>query len=221
MRVLVVEDEERLARSIVRLLTDAGMSVDHAADGNDGLWRARECSYDVLVLDRMLPGLDGATLCRTLRDEADPTPILMLTAMASIDDETDGFDAGADDYLRKPFSPKVLLARVHALSRRGAVAPACLVVGDLELDPQQRTCSRAGSAVELTPREFAVLEALARRSPAVVPKGELLDLVWGFDFEGDPSIVEVYVSYLRRKVDRGYEQPLIHTARGVGYRLVA
>jgi DNA-binding response OmpR family regulator len=217
--VLVIEDEERLARSIARALEDSGMTVDVAPDGGTGLWRAREMTYDAITLDRMLPGLDGEAVCRTLRAEGCATPILMLTALTADDDELDGFDAGADDYLRKPFSPGVLIARLHALTRRGSIGTSVLRVGDLELDPRQIVCTRAGTGIALTAREFAVLEALVRRSPAVVSKRELLDLVWGFEFEGDPAIVEVYISYLRRKVDRGAGHPLIHTVRGAGYRV--
>ncbi len=219
MRVLIIEDEERLARSIARALEDSGMSVDVASDGDTGLWRAREMAYDAITLDRMLPGMGGEEVCRTLRSEGCTAPILMLTALTADGDELDGFDAGADDYLRKPFSPGVLVARLHALVRRGQVGPSVLRVGDLELDPRLITCARAGVDIPLTVREFAVLEALVRRSPAVVSKRELLDLVWGFEFEGDPAIVEVYISYLRRKIDRTAEHPLIHTVRGAGYRV--
>jgi DNA-binding response OmpR family regulator len=217
--VLVIEDEERLARSIARALEDSGMSVDIANDGDTGLWRAREMTYDAITLDRMLPGTSGEAVCRTLRSEGCTAPILMLTALTADGDEMDGFDAGADDYLRKPFSPGVLVARLHALARRGPVGPSVLRVEDLELDPRRIACSRGGVDIALTVREFAVLEALVRRSPAVVSKRELLDLVWGFEFEGDPAIVEVYISYLRRKIDRTAEQPLIHTVRGAGYRV--
>ncbi len=219
MRVLVIEDEERLARSIARALQDSGMSVDIAADGRTGLWRAREMPYDAITLDRMLPDIAGEELCRTLRSEGCSTPILMLTALTTEGEELDGFDAGADDYLRKPFSPAVLVARLRSLSRRGPVSPSVLHVDDLAVDPRLMTCTRAGTDIALTAREFAVLEALVRRSPAVVSKRELLDLVWGFEFDGDPAIVEVYISYLRRKVDRGADRSLIHTLRGAGYRV--
>lgn len=221
MRVLVIEDEERLARSIARALQDSGMSVDIAADGRTGLWRAREMPYDAITLDRMLPDIAGEELCRTLRSEGCSTPILMLTALTTEGEELDGFDAGADDYLRKPFSPAVLVARLRSLSRRGPVSPSVLHVDDLAVDPRLMTCTRAGTDIALTAREFAVLEALVRRSPAVVSKRELLDLVWGFEFDGDPAIVEVYISYLRRKIDRGADRSLIHTLRGAGYRVGA
>lgn len=221
MRVLVIEDEERLARSIARALQDAGMSVDVATDGETGLWRAREMPYDAITLDRMLPDIAGAEVCRMLRSEGCATPILMLTALTTEGDEVDGFDAGADDYLRKPFSPAVLVARLRSLSRRGPVSSSVLLVDDLAVDPRLMTCTRGGTEIALTAREFAVLEALVRRSPAVVSKRELLDLVWGFEFEGDPAIVEVYISYLRRKIDRHADRPLIHTLRGAGYRVGA
>lgn len=221
MRVLVIEDEDRLARSIARALQDSGMSVDIAADGRTGLWRAREMPYDAITLDRMLPDIGGAELCRTLRSEGCSTPILMLTALTAEGEELDGFDAGADDYLRKPFSPAVLVARLRSLTRRGPLGAAVLSVDDLAVDPRLMTCTRGGNDIALTAREFAVLEALVRRSPAVVSKRELLDLVWGFEFDGDPAIVEVYISYLRRKIDRGADRPLIHTVRGAGYKVGA
>jgi DNA-binding response OmpR family regulator len=216
--VLVVEDDEALAESIARALRD-GFAVDVEHDGLAGLWRATEMTYDVIILDVMLPGMKGGEVCRTLRSRGVQTPVLMLTALVHDDDEHGGFDAGADDYVRKPFSPRLLVARAHALARRGASTPPVVTVGGLSLDPRRRTCSRDGEPVALTSREFAVLEALLRRSPTVVSKRELLDLVWGFDFEGDPSIVEVYVSYIRRKIDKGRPASTISTVRGAGYRV--
>ncbi len=219
MRVLVVEDDEALAESIARALRDGGFDVDVEHDGLAGLWRATEMTYDVIVLDLMLPGMKGGEVCRNLRTRGVQTPVLMLTALGRDDDERDGFDAGADDYVRKPFQPHLLVARAHALARRGASAPSVVTVGGLSLDPRRRACARDGEPLALTPREFAVLEALLRRSPAVVSRRELLDLVWGFDFDGDPSIVEVYISYLRRKVDRPGGASVISTVRGAGYRV--
>lgn len=220
MRVLLVEDETRLAASVARGLEAESMSVDIAADGLDGLWRAREGKYDVIVLDIMLPEMNGYEVCRTLRSEEVWTPILMLTAKDGEYDEADAFELGADDYLRKPFSHVVLVARLRSLGRRAiSPRPNNLRVGDLDLDPSTMSCARGGVAVDLTPREFALLEALMRRSPEVVPKDELLGLVWGMDFEGDPNIIEVYIGYLRRKIDRPFDAASLRTVRGAGYQL--
>lgn len=198
------------------------MSVDIAATGTDGLWRAREGNYDAIVLDIMLPEINGYEVCRTLRSEEVWTPILMLTAKDGEYDEADAFELGADDYLRKPFSHVVLVARLRSLLRRGGAArPTALTVGDLVLDPGTRSCSRAGTEIELTQREFSLLEAMMRRAPEVVPKAELIDLVWGMDFEGDPNIIEVYIGYLRRKIDRPFATQSLRTVRGVGYQLKA
>lgn len=169
----------------------------------------------------MLPGMNGYEVCRTLRAEDDWTPILMLTAKDGEYDEAEGLELGADDYLRKPFSLMVLVARLRALVRRGQAAPSLVrQVGDLVLDPGTRSCRRGGDPIELTPREFAVLEVLMRRAPDVVAKHELIDEVWGIDFDGDPNIVEVYVGYLRRKIDRPFSVATLRTVRGVGYQVV-
>ncbi len=221
MRVLLVEDETTLADSVGRGLAAEGMAVDHVADGLDGLWRAREGNYDAIVLDIMLPGMNGYEVCRTLRREEIWTPILMLTAKDGEYDEADAFDLGADDYLRKPFSHVVLVARLRSLARRARPTPAAnLTVDDLVVDPGAMTCSRQGTRIDLTPREFSVLTALLRRAPDVVAKQDLLDTVWGIDFEGDPNIVEVYVGYLRRKIDRPFGTETVRTVRGVGYQIV-
>lgn len=220
MHVLLVEDEITLADSIRRGLVAEGMTVDHAADGLDGLWKAREGSYDVVVLDILLPGCNGYEVCRTLRAEEVWTPILMLTAKEGEYDEADAFELGADDYLRKPFSHVVLVARLRSLVRRAQSTPTVtLSVDDLVVDPGAVTCARAGESIDLTPREFSLLVALLRRSPDVVAKHDLLDAVWGIDFEGDPNIVEVYVGYLRRKIDRPFGTETVRTVRGVGYRI--
>ena len=223
MRILIVEDEERLAASVARGLEADGFDVDVVHDGTDGLWRAREGRYAAIVLDIMLPGMNGYEVCRTLRAEENWTPILMLTAKDGEYDEAEGLELGADDYLRKPFSHVVLTARLRALARRGTGAAPAMVhaVGDLTLDPATRRCERSGVGVDLTPREFAVLESLMRRHPDVVPKQELIDDVWGIDFDGDPNIVEVYVGYLRRKVDKPFGVATVRTVRGVGYQVVA
>jgi len=221
MRVLLVEDELTLADSVRRGLEAEGMTVDHVDDGLDGLWRAREGEYDVIVLDIMLPGMNGYEVCRNLREDEVWTPILMLTAKDGEYDEADAFDLGADDYLRKPFSHVVLVARLRSLVRRGATArPSDLTVGDLVLDPGAMQCSRAETQIDLTPREFAVLETLLRRAPQVVSKSELIDAVWGMDFEGDPNIIEVYIGYVRRKIDRPFGTETVKTVRGIGYQAV-
>ena len=222
MRILVVEDEVALAASIRRGLEADGFDVDVVHDGADGLWRAREGVYAAIVLDIMLPGMNGYEVCRTLRAEEIWTPILLLTAKGGEYDEAEGFELGADDYLRKPFSPVVLSARLRALARRGAASPALVLrAGELTFDPATRRCCRGDTEIALTPREQAVLAALLRRSPEVVAKQDLLDEVWGIDFEGDPNIVEVYVGYLRRKVDRPVGTDSVRTARGIGSQVVA
>ncbi|MET9736187.1 response regulator transcription factor [Streptomyces sp. NPDC006458] len=221
MRVLVVEDEERFAAGLKDGLQAEGFAVDVAFDGVDGLWMARENTYDAIVLDIMLPSLNGYRVCRALRGEGDWTPILMLTAKEGVWDEIEGLDTGADDYLTKPAPYAVLLARLRALLRREAhERPAVLAVGDLRLDPAARTVSRAGEQVEVTARELAVLEFLMRRTGEAVSKRTILDHVWGDDFEGDPNIVEVYVRRLRNKIDRPFARDSLRTVRGHGYRLV-
>jgi two-component system, OmpR family, response regulator len=222
MRVLLVEDEERLAGAVARGLRAEGFEVDVTHDGLDGLWRAREGSYAVVVLDIMLPGMNGYEICRTLRRDGVWTPILMLTAKDGEWDEAEAFELGADDYISKPFSFVVLTARLRALARRRPEPrPSELRVGDLQLDPASHTCRVGGVGVDLTPREFGLLEALMRRPGEVVAKKDLLDEVWGLDFEGDPNVVEVYMGYLRRKVDKPFERDQLQTVRGVGYRLAA
>ncbi|MEU6138843.1 response regulator transcription factor [Streptomyces sp. NPDC047081] len=221
MRVLVVEDEERFAAGLKDGLEAEGFAVDVAPDGVDGLWLARENAYDAIVLDIMLPRLNGYRVCRALRAGGDWTPILMLTAKEGEWDEIEGLDTGADDYLTKPVSYAVLLARLRALLRREArERPAVLTAGDLRLDPATRTVTRAGREIEVTARELAVLEFLLRRAGEAVSKRTILDHVWGDDFEGDPNIVEVYVRRLRNKVDRPFGRRSLLTVRGHGYRLV-
>jgi two-component system, OmpR family, response regulator len=222
VRVLVVEDEERLAAGVRAGLEAEGFAVDVAADGVDGLWMAREHPYDAIVLDIMLPGLNGYRVCRSIRADGNWTPILMLTAKDGEWDEVEALDTGADDYLTKPFSHAVLVARLRALFRRGArERPAVLVAGDLRLDPAARRVWRGEVEVELTARELSLLEFLMRRPGEVVSKREILDHVWDLDFEGDPNIVEVYVRHLRNKLDRPFGRDGIETLRGAGYRLAA
>lgn len=222
MRVLVVEDEIHLAQAVADGLTSEGFGVDVVHDGLDGLDRARAQDYGAIVLDILLPGMNGYKVCETLRQEGNWTPILMLTAKTGEYDEAEALDCGADDFLSKPFSFVVLVARLHALARRGT-APRHqeLVCGDLALDPRHHTCRRGDTPIDLTRREHALLEALIRRAGLCVPKWDLLREVWGDDFDGDPNVVEVYVSYLRRKVDAPFGRDSIQTVRGVGYRLVA
>jgi len=222
MRVLVVEDEARLAEGLKRGLEAEGFAVDVAASGTDGLWFARENGYDVILLDIMLPGMSGYRLCEVLRAEQNWTPILMLTAKSGEWDQIEALDTGADDYLTKPFSFAILLARVRALIRRGSTErPTLLEAGDLSVDPATRTVRRGDAVVEVTAREFAVLEYLMRRRGDVVSKREVLENVWDFDFEGDPNIVEVYVGHLRNKLDRPFGRAAIETLRGAGYRLAS
>jgi two-component system OmpR family response regulator len=220
MRVLVVEDEVRLAEAIRRGLTSEGFNVDLAHDGVDGLWKATENRYDAIVLDLMLPGMNGYDVCRTLRGRKVWTPILVLTAKDGDYDEADALDLGADDYLTKPFSFVVLVAHLRALVRRGAPErPAVLAAGDLTLDPSEHRVRRGAVVVDLTPREYGVLEHLMRRSGDVVSKTELLEAVWDTNYDGDVNVVEVYVGYLRRKLDIPFQRHAIETVRGAGYRL--
>ncbi|MBT1676023.1 response regulator transcription factor [Curtobacterium aurantiacum] len=222
MRVLVVDDEVRLADGVRRGLEAEGWAVDVANDGVDGLWHAREFRYDAIVLDLMMPGLSGWAVCAQLRADGDWTPVLMLTAKDGEWDQVEALDAGADDYVTKPFSHPVLVARLRALVRRGArERPTVLTLGDLVVDPAARTVARGATPVELTSREFAVLEYLARHPGQVRSKRDVIENVWDVDFEGDPNIVEVYVGHLRRKLDRPFGRAAIETVRGAGYRLAA
>ncbi len=222
MRVLVVEDEKRLAAGLKNGLEAEGFAVDVALDGTDGLWMAREHPYDAIVLDIMLPGVNGFKVCATLREEGNWTPIVMLTAKDGEFDEAEALDTGADDYLTKPFSYLVLVAHLRAVLRRGTrERPAVLAAGDLRMDPAQRRAWRADQQIELTPRELALLEFLLHRRGEVVSKREILDHVWDYAFEGDQNIVEVYVRHLRNKLDRPFGRTAIETVRGAGYRLAA
>ncbi|AWW37492.1 transcriptional regulator [Streptomyces sp. AS58] len=217
MRLLIVEDEKRLALSLAKGLTAEGYAVDVVHDGLEGLHRASESPYDLIVLDIMLPGLNGYRVCSALRAAGNEVPILMLTAKDGEYDEAEGLDTGADDYLTKPFSYVVLVARVRALLRRRGQSGGSpvLVLGRLRVDTAARRVSLGDEEVTLTAKEFAVLEQLAVRAGEVVSKAEILEHVWDFAYEGDPNIVEVYVSALRRKLGAG----LIRTVRGAGYRL--
>ena len=220
MRVLVVEDEESLAAALQRGLRAEGFAVDTCGTGDEGLARARTGDYDALVLDVMLPGLSGYRVVQTLRAEGVWVPVLMLTAKDGEHDQADALDLGADDYLTKPFSFVVLVARLRALLRRGAPArPAVLRAGDLTLDPAGRRVARGEVAIELTAKEFSLLEHLLRHCDEVVSKSELLAHVWDAHLDSDLNLVEVYVGYLRRKVDAPFGRTQLQTVRGAGYRL--
>src|SRR3990170_4034850 len=221
MYVLLVEDERRLSQVVRRVLEEEGHTVDTAFDGEEGLHIALEGSHDVIVLDVMLPEMDGIQVCRSLRANKLDTPILLLTALDAVDDRVRGLDAGADDYLPKPFAFQELLARLRALSRRKVHSrePTELRVDDLVLDLRRRRAERNGKAIELSPKEFSLLEFLMRNEGRVVTRTQILDHLWGYDYETDSNLVDVYVAYLRRKVDRGHGRALIRTVRGVGYAL--
>jgi two-component system, OmpR family, response regulator len=222
VKVLVVEDDEKIAASVRRGLEAEGFTVDVSGDGLDGRWRATEQHYDVIVLDLMLPGRNGFQVCADLRAAGIWTPVLVLTAKEGDLDEAEALDTGADDYLTKPFSFPVLVARIRALLRRaGGRGPVPVAAGDLRVEPAQHRVWRGDEELALTAREFSVLELLVRRKGEVVSKAEVLDSIWDADFEGDPNIVEVYVRRLRRKVDEPFDRRAIETVRGAGYRLDA
>jgi DNA-binding response OmpR family regulator len=222
VRILIVEDEVGLADMVRGGLVEEGFAVDVMHTGPDGLWAATEHPYDVIVLDIMLPGLSGYEVSRQLRARDVWTPILMLTAKDGEYDQADALDLGADDYLTKPFSFVVLVARLRALARRGApVRPSVMTAGDLSVDPARRRVSRGGTEIALTAREFALLEFLIRNRGDVVTKRAIINNVWDMNFDGDHNIVEVYVRYLRRKIDIPYGRAAIETVRGTGYRLAA
>jgi DNA-binding response OmpR family regulator len=220
MRVLVVEDDKHVALALKRGLTLEGFAVDVGLDGHEGRWLATENTYDAIVLDLMLPGIGGHEICTGLREAGNWTPILVLTAKDAPDDEARALDTGADDFLTKPFSYVVLVARLRALLRRGGgERPVVLKAGDLELDPATHVVRRGETEVPLTPRQFSMLEFMLRRAGTVLPKSEILEHVWDFAFEGDPNIVEVYVGQLRRRIDEPFGRQALQTVRGVGYRL--
>ncbi|MDZ4828291.1 MAG: response regulator transcription factor [Actinomycetota bacterium] len=219
MRLLVVDDEKKLATSLKRGLEADGFAVDVALTGTDGLWMAQEHDYDAIVLDLMLPGVNGYKICEQLRDAGNWTPILILTAKEGDFDETEALDTGADDFLRKPFAHMVLVARLRALLRRQSDRPVVMSAGDLRLDPNQRRCWRGDTELSLRAREFSVLEYLVRNAGTVVSKQDILDHVWNYEYDGDPSLIEVYVRNLRKKIDIPFDRAAIQTIRGSGYRL--
>ena len=220
MRVLVIEDDPKMAALIRRGLTEEGLVVDVADKGEDALWMAGSTDYDALVLDVMLPGIDGFETCRRLRQEGVWSPVIMLTARDAVEDRVAGLDGGADDYLTKPFSFGELMARLRALARRGGAArPAVLEVGNLRLDPATRRVTRGDAEIALSQREFALLEAFMRRPGQALSRLQLLDHAWDYAYENRSNIVDVYVRYLRDKIDRPFDVTSIETLRGHGYRL--
>ena len=223
MRILVVEDDEQTAAYMVKGLTESGYVVDRADNGRDGLFLATSSDFDAVVVDRMLPGLDGLSLIQALRAARVATPVLILSALGQVDDRVQGLRAGGDDYLTKPFAFSELLARSEALLRRrtGPAVVTKLAVGDLEMDLLGRSERRAGRAVDLQPREFRLLEYLMRHAGQVVTRTMLLEGVWDYHFDPQTNVIDVHVSRLRQKIDKGFEAPLLHTVRGAGYCLRA
>lgn len=221
MRILIVEDDTNTADFILKGMRQAGHTPDHADNGKDGLFLALEYPFDVIVLDRMLPGLDGLTILRTLRSAGNNTPVLLLSALGDVDDRVEGLQSGGDDYLVKPFATAELLARIEALSRRGDIRPGdtALRVADLELDRITRTAHRGSRHIELQPREYQLLEYLMLRADQVVTRTMLLEGVWEYHFDPQTNVIDVHISRLRAKIDKGEETPLLHTIRGAGYRL--
>jgi two-component system, OmpR family, response regulator len=220
VRVLIVEDEPKLASIMRRGMRDRGLSADVASRGEDALWMAASTEYAAIVLDVMLPGIDGFETCRRLRADGVWAPVLMLTARGAVADRVDGLDAGADDYLVKPFAFEELLARMRALARRApAERPAVLTVGDLRLDPATREVARSGTPIELSAKEFALLEAFMRRPGVVLSRAQLLEAAWDDAYENRSNVVDVYVKYLRDRIDRPFGSDSIETVRGSGYRL--
>lgn len=220
MRVLVVEDEAKMADLLRRALEREGYAVDVAADGTEALWLGTENPYDAVVLDVVIPPPDGFEVCRGLRDAGRWVPILLLTARDAVEDRVRGLDAGADDHLPKPFSMSELYARLRALTRRAArERPSVLRVGDLALDPASHRVERGGVPVELSPKQFSLLELFMRRPDDVLTRSEILDHAWDFAYDGTSNVVDVYVGYLRDKIDRPFDRRTIETVRGVGYRL--
>jgi len=221
MNVLIVEDDESVARFLKQAVSEAGYAAQVVGDGLVALDAAQTMVYDLILLDRMLPGMDGFEVCRRLRSAQIATPILLITARDTLEDKIEGLDSGADDYVVKPFQVGELLARVRALLRRGTSSPTILRAADLNLDPATRRVTRGGKSVSLSATEYSLLEYLMRNVGRVLTRSMILDHVWQYDFDGNDNVLDVYISYLRSKIDRGRTNPLIHTVRGVGYRLEA
>ena len=223
MRLLIIEDDKNVASFVSKGLQQAGYMVDIADNGKDGLFLATTETYDVIIADRMLPGVDGLTIIRTLRASDITIPVIILSALGEVDDRVDGLKSGGDDYLAKPFAFSELHARVEALTRRqrdsrGAES-SVLEIGDLRMDLLRRQVERAGRKIELQPKEFELLEFLKRHGGQVVTRTMLLEGVWRYHFDPQTNVIDVYISRLRAKIDKGFEQPLLHTVRGAGYRL--
>ncbi len=223
MHILVIEDDLEAAGWLVKGLREAGHVTDHARDGEEGLAMAREGDYDVLIVDRMMPKMDGLTLVRKLREEGDMTPALFLSALGDVDDKVEGLRAGGDDYIAKPYAFSELLARVEVLGRRKTAEPVQtrLKVGDLEMDLLKRKVTRAGKEILLQPREFKLLEYLMRNAGNVVTRTMLLENVWDYHFDPQTNVIDVHISRLRGKIDKEFDKPLLHTIRGAGYMLRA
>jgi two-component system copper resistance phosphate regulon response regulator CusR len=219
MRVLLVEDEKNVAAFIKKGLEEEFYAVDVAEDGDDGLLMALSSDYDLMIFDIMLPGMNGIELCRKLRERGVKKPVLMLTAIDSVQSKVEGLESGADDYLTKPFAFSELLARLKALLRRSADSSSDLMLEDLKIDLLSRRVFREGKEIFLTPKEFAMLEYLLRNKGRVLSRTQIIENVWGYNFDPSTNIVDVHVKFLREKIDRGYERALIHTVRGVGYML--
>ena len=220
MRILVVEDEEKMARALRRGLENEGYSVDTVGTGPDAIFWATETAFDALCLDVMLPGCDGYEVCRQLRSAGIFTPVLMLTSRGAVEDRIAGLDSGADDYLMKPFAFGELLARLRALLRRGpAERPPEIVVGDIVIDPASHTVTRAGVDVSLSPREYALLLYLASNAGQIMSRGDIIDHVWSWDYDGLSNVVDVYIGYLRKKIETPFKSRVIKSVRGVGYGL--
>jgi len=224
MRILLIEDDQSVADFILRGFKEAGHTIDHSDNGKDGLFLATTESYDVLIVDRMLPGVDGLAITRTLRASENNTPVLILSALGQVDDRVKGLQAGSDDYLVKPFAFSELEARVEALSRRSlgkTVTDTTLTIADLEMDLLARTVHRAGTTIDLQPRDFQLLEYLMRHVGQVVTRTMLLEHVWDYHFDPQTNVIDVHISRLRAKIDKGFDAPLIHTIRGAGYKIDA
>lgn len=223
MHILVIEDDREAANWLLKGLREAGHVADHAATGPEGLEMAREGDYDVLIVDRMLPGMDGLSIVRQLREEGNQTPALFLSALGEVEDKVEGLRAGGDDYLAKPYSFSELLARVEVLGRRKTAEPVQtrLRVGDMEMDLLKRRVTRAGQEILLQPREFKLLEYLMRNAGNVVTRTMLLENVWNYHFDPQTNVIDVHISRLRAKIDKGFDKPMLHTVRGAGYVLKA
>ncbi len=221
MNVLIVEDDDSVARFLRQAMTEAGYSPQVVGDGRDALNLARTVDFDLILLDVMIPRMNGFEVCRQLRASRVMTPILIITARDALEDKVEGLDSGADDYIVKPFQIAELLARARALLRRGTSGPAILQVGNLTLDPGTRQASREGKTIYLSATEYSLLEYLMRNAGRVMTRSMILEHVWQYDFDGNDNVLDVYISYLRSKIDKGRPQALIHTVRGVGYRMDA